>query len=179
MSLTNTKKQIVLFSIIGTACLLFLVSSGTCSNSKTCKITVPHKGKSTLIVEDAKNRRMSTFVTTNSVFSVPEGDYQLVSYSAIAKDKNGIEWEAQCYFDNRRIKAKPDDTIRLEVGPPFEASVQVAKKGSNKVEMNFVLTGKGGDRYIISRRDGKSEPPGFQVLDESGKAVWNGSFKYG
>jgi hypothetical protein len=129
---------------------------------------------------DLKDGQMYKYETkSNTFFPIPAKNYRLISYTAIAKDKNGIEWSAKCYFNNRQIKIKPNETVHLEAGAPFVTSIKVTKVGSDQAKMALMVIGKGGDNYTIQRLDGKSRLSRFKVMDKSGKLLWQGSFKYG
>ena len=45
--------------------------------------------------------------------------------------------------------------------------------------MSLRMTAADGVNCTVMRADGKGDPPGFKVLDESGKVLMSGKFAYG
>ncbi len=142
---------------------------------KMGKITVQYSGESSLNVRDVKTRNVLVLSTKNGVFQAPVGTYELLSYFG----KSGA-WYFYCSSPlggGKRITTKPNGNQKLNLGPPFTASVDVRPLNNNQVSMDFNLKSQNGDVYIMRKDAG--DPPGFQVLDSNKKVIWSGSFRYG
>jgi hypothetical protein len=74
-----------------------------------------------------------------------------------------------------------EETSLLEIGPPVVLTTTVSSVG-RKASIELVLTGRGGERYRADvLRNGKriDPPPKLKILDQNGKVLESGSFKYG
>jgi hypothetical protein len=140
-------------------------------------ITLPYKGESSLVgIMQGSPTRMR-LVVREGVAQAPVGAYSALSYEAAARDANGRRWTARCDVGMTRESALIVGTaapVELDVGPPFTAAVTVAER-SGKVDLGFNTSGRGGYSYTIM----SSEPPRFEVVDGSGKVLWQGRFEYG
>ena len=144
-------------------------------------IVLPFKGRSTLelIGEGGKMVRLST---QDGTIAAPAGTFRPVSYEAIGKSEDGNEWAATCTLSSRSLgtlTVAEGSSQYLRVGPPFTASVSVKTKGQNEATLDLKLVGVDGNQYTIMRRDGRGEPPAFQVIALSGETLWQGKFEYG
>jgi hypothetical protein len=53
-------------------------------------------------------------------------------------------------------------------------------KAGDTVHLSLAISGQGGEIYSNIQKDRQRPPvPTFKVVDEKGKSVANGSFKYG
>jgi hypothetical protein len=150
----------------------------------TGKIVVPHQGDCSLEVyatDGASARKRLQLSGKDGVLVAPVGTYVLGSCDLTARDAANREWSASCYpgSSSGRISVTANAPVNLDVGPPFTASVKVHSQGKSQVGMDYQLTGRGGHSYTIEKNSGADDPPGFQVLDSSGKEVWHGTFAYG
>jgi hypothetical protein len=78
-----------------------------------------------------------------------------------------------------RVYIVSNKTRRVNLGQPFVASISV-KERSNKAYLDFKLTPSNGNYNCqISKEKGRTNPPGFKMIDSKGNVVWSGSFSYG
>jgi hypothetical protein len=86
-----------------------------------------------------------------------------------------VTWQASGYLRGREpLVVRKGQTQVLKIGPPFTAKIDVSSPGGDVVALDLKLTGVDGTRYTLRPR-----PPAFQVLNEAGVVVWQGSFQYG
>jgi hypothetical protein len=144
-------------------------------------IVVPNPGE--LIVRDKKLDRRLCLQINRGIARAPVGRYDVVSWTeAVAPyaPAGSEDWTASCEFDagpSSELVVTAEGTQRLEVGPPFTVSVDVAPQAGGRVTLILKVMGLGGHSYsIVSRR---RPPPRFEVLDGSRKVVWHGNFEYG
>ena len=150
------------------------------------KIELSYTGESklTLMSVDHPKRmalleRMELLVT-NGIAMAPIGNYMMAMCEFTAKDQNNQIWTASCYLPSsgsNKISIQANTPYKLQVGPPFTASVSAEPGDDGKVTMNLMLAGAGNTSYGI--RGPGTWAPGFQVLDKTGNVVWQGKFAYG
>lgn len=147
---------------------------------QTGKISLRHRGRSVLTAIDKTDRKFTEFSTSNGILLLPVGSYEILECKAIVTDKQKVDWSASMSPDDMlKIKITANETQQLDFGPPFVASIKVTTHGK-KADMDLRLTTvQGNGNYIISKTNGKTNPPGFKVINSSGKVVWSGSFAYG
>jgi hypothetical protein len=141
-------------------------------------IVVSHKGQGSLLLRERKADKQIRVAIDNGVAQAPAGEYEVVTYDAVAKDERGVKWTASCYYSKREpLSVAASSSQQLDAGPPFTAAVAVKERAKGKVSIDLGIAGRGGRQYSIMRQDGTA--PGFEVLDKSGKVLWQGSFEYG
>ncbi len=77
-----------------------------------------------------------------------------------------------------RLNAIGDTPVRLDVGPPLTASVSAEEMDDDQVSLGLTIVGRSGAEHTISC-DGRDNPPGFEMVDATGKVVLTGDFEYG
>lgn len=147
---------------------------------RTGKISLKYRGESSLLVRAKKDNKVMLLSTKNGIVTAPVGSYSIISYQAKATDKNKAAWVASASLSKPiAVEITANQTRQIDLGPPLVASVSVSDNGK-RAYMNFKLTNaQGNHNYTITKTTGKTDPPGFRVLDSSGKSVWSGSFSYG
>jgi len=120
--------------------------------------------------------------TSNGVYSLPAGHYSAYCFKTQIKVEDN-NWEMNCQYNTGQLKyfeIKPDQTTRLEFGPPLTAKVEVLKQ-AREISLNLKLFGSGGEMYRPNiQRNGKVvDEPSFSILDENGAVLETGRFKYG
>ena len=78
------------------------------------------------------------------------------------------------------ISVKNNDTIVLQLGPPFQIKPKVQKTGS-RVSIDFDIIGKAGEHYrnVITRTNQRIPAPKVKIIDEAGNILASGKFEYG
>lgn len=146
---------------------------------KMGKISIAYKGQFILVAKNKKSSKTWQFSASKGVIQAPVGAYDLISYEAIAKDKQKAQWSAFSTSLNRSVTVKADAVQNLKIGPPYTASIAVTPNGRSEITLDFKLVGSGNEPSTILKNTGTGNPPGFKVIDSSGKVLWQGSFKYG
>ncbi len=145
---------------------------------QTGTMVLAHKGQSVFEAYLRGGNKILRFSTPDGVLKAPVGSYDVRQYQAIAKDSKGREWIAACYPD-AKVSVKAGASTKLDLGPPFTASITVKTSGKDRVSMDLKLAGTNGGQYTIRQKGGKDEPPSFVALDKAGQVVWQGRFAYG
>jgi len=116
-------------------------------------------------------------------YTIPPGKYQLMALLLKGTDEEGHKWELQSSrgfsaFDNFEIVT--GEKSRMEAGPPLTVATDVRKSG-NSVRLSVSVKGRMGEEYPAgaTKNDGRQSAPDFKILDESGKTLVTGSFRYG
>ena len=120
--------------------------------------------------------------TSNGAYSLPAGHYSAYCFKARVKVEDN-DWEMNSWYNTGQLKyfeIKPDQTTRLEFGPPLTAKVEVLKQ-AREVSLDLKLYGSGGEMYRPNiQRNGKVvKEPSFSIVDENGTVLETGRFKYG
>ncbi len=120
--------------------------------------------------------------TSNGAYSLPAGHYSAYCFKARVKVEDN-DWEMSSWYNTGQLKyfeIKPDQTTRLEFGPPLTAKVEVLKQ-AREVSLDLKLYGSGGEMYRPNiQRNGKVvKEPSFSIVDENGTVLETGRFKYG
>jgi len=139
------------------------------------KIVLPYRGQSSLYVQQGDE--ILILNAKQGVFQAPAGVLDVVGTEMVATDAHKVRWTASGRM-NHRLTVRRGATVRLDVGPPFTASIDVSGR-RDVVSMDFKLVGRGGDSYTVLKSQDSSTPPGFKVLGKSRRTLWRGSFKYG
>jgi len=116
-------------------------------------------------------------------WQLPAGKYAAIFMELHKRDSSGNEWNfnssrKKCKLDDFEIR--PGETTSFEIGPPFQIKT-TAEQSSNTMSICFDLEGQAGELYSpgARRNDRRISEPGFKIIDESGKALESGRFKYG
>ena len=131
----------------------------------------------TLLAVTAGNAKLVKAPIRDGRAALPAGPYQSLSQTVEERDAQGGQWTAMTSYGWDGNPA-PGSTTNVPGGPPFTAVVKVdGPKGAERFSM--LLSGSNDAPLKFSRNDGPADPPGFEVLDESGKRVFTASFEYG
>ncbi len=149
----------------------------------TLRVSCGLAGELELKASNKKKDETRTFTSTNSVFAVPAGQYQLWYYRCTLKAGDGKEWLAITGLESR-----DDDVFALaagqvkevQAGPPFKAKVVVTTQPNRAVALDLKLADAANDTYRIQQaKVAQPAAPGFVVKDKNGKEVLTGVFAYG
>jgi len=92
-------------------------------------------------------------------------------------DENGDKWVLDLAKGQSLSGIKSSDK---KPGPPLLIRTDVQMSGRN-ASIGLVIEGQAGEKYAGgARKNGRwLPPPRFKILDEAGKTLTNGVFKYG
>ena len=149
------------------------------------KVSCRGPGELELMLADTGGTR--PYVSNGSVFTVHPGSYQLWYFNVLRTDKYGGQWVARSGLESRDDEVftlRAGEVKRVSAGPPFRASVAVAKAGARQVLLHFKLLGAGGDEYRVTRKkegdaEGEMAIHRFTITDGTGREVAADSFEYG
>jgi len=149
-------------------------------HGQTGTVTLPYQGESSLIVRAKPAGAKLGLRVRDGVAQAPVGRYELQTYSMSMKDKAGVAWTASHFpSTSQELEVTTASPVRLNLGPPFTARVDVSAGPGGKTMLQLGISGRAGGAYTIMSGQGRAAPPRFEVLDGSGQVVWQGSFEYG
>jgi hypothetical protein len=92
-------------------------------------------------------------------------------------DENGDKWVLDLAKGQTTSSIKNSDA---KPGPPLIVKTDVQTSG-REVSIGLVVEGRAGEKYIGGvKKNGRLQlPPSFQIVDEAGKTLLSGAFKYG
>lgn len=145
------------------------------------KIIVPYPDSRLLTSAESRSRIYTWLRAKDGVALAPVGTLRVLAYMATVVDKNGGKWNVQCSPASaaRTIQVREGAEQKLDIGPPYEASIVVTEREKDKVSLDLKITGRGIDRFTFVPQKRASKLPGFKVFDYSGHLLWQGSFRYG
>lgn len=160
---------------------------------KTATIVIPHNGPGAIMLTIKESSsvlgqsRALNLNSTNGQFIAPAGRIEYVSMVEMrATDPAGTKWTARTWLGSHdegsnATELKEGQTLNLDVGPPFKAIIKPGTRPNGEVSMNLNITGLGEHSYTITADSPAvtSGSPSFQVLDESGKVLWEQNLEYG
>ena len=112
------------------------------------------------------------------IFSSPASSRQQLGLSSLSTtDENGDKWvldlvKGQSLAGLKDSSAKP--------GPPLLVKTDVQISGRD-VSIGLIVEGQAGEKYAGGvQKNGQWQPaPDFNIVDEAGKVLTSGRFKYG
>ena len=112
------------------------------------------------------------------IFSSPASSRQQLGLSSLSTtDENGDKWvldlaKGQSLAGLKDSSAKP--------GPPLLIKTDVQISGRD-VSIGLIVEGQAGEKYAGGvQKNGQWQPaPAFNIVDEAGKVLTSGRFKYG
>ncbi len=112
-----------------------------------------------------------------SIFSVPAYRQQFGLSPMTTTDENGDKWDLDM-VKGQSISSLKDSSAKA--GPPLLVKTDVQIKG-REVSIGLVVEGQAGEKYVGGiRKNGQSLPaPAFNIVNEAGKVLTSGRFKYG
>ena len=112
------------------------------------------------------------------IFSSPASSRQEIGLTSLSvTDDNGDKWvldlaKGQSLAGLKDSSAKP--------GPPLLIKTDVQISGSD-VSIGLIVEGQAGEKYAggVQKNGQWQQPPAFSIVDEAGKTLTSGRFKYG
>jgi hypothetical protein len=131
------------------------------------------------LVSDSGVQRLSG---QRGAWSLPAGFYHAVQMGLEQTDEEGRLWEVTCSDTGELIlfNVRPDETLRLEAGPPVAVKRQVRFRDGT-CSIGITAHGRAGEEYSAQvTRDGEpSPPPKVRIRSREGKVLSVGRFRYG
>ncbi|MCX7011889.1 MAG: hypothetical protein NTW86_04875 [Candidatus Sumerlaeota bacterium] len=109
--------------------------------------------------------------------SLPAGEYMMFYVDAEQRDAQGTLWTAKTAF-SKDIDLAPGAVTSLPGGPPFAASAK-ADGPAGREKISLALVDAGNHPVSFYKAGSRVDPPKFEIVDASGKAVFASSFSYG
>jgi pilus assembly protein CpaB len=136
----------------------------------------------TAVVPIRQNQRWEVTVIrgrkVQRIHSEPDSSRQLLGLSSLsATDENRDKWILDL------VKRQPLSSLEgsgAKPGPPLLVKTDVQISGRN-ISINLIVEGQAGEKYAVGiRKNRQRQPaPGFNIVDEAGKVLTSGKFKYG
>lgn len=134
------------------------------------------------MVVRGQNSQEQTYQAKDSKFVIPAGSYDLVYYTIVARHTDNSRWSADGHVEmgsKVRMVVRPEVEKQMNIGKAFTAYVDVNQDGNDNVLLDLRIVDGTGIRYTIMKESEGAAQPGFEVLDSTGKKVWEGAFQYG
>ena len=112
------------------------------------------------------------------IFSSPASSRQEIGLSSLSKtDDNGDKWVLDL-AKGQSIAGLKDSSAKT--GPPLLVKTDVQISGSD-VSIGLIIEGQAGEKYAggVQKNGQWQQPPAFSIVDEAGKVLTSGRFKYG
>ena len=112
------------------------------------------------------------------IFSSPASSRQQLGLSSLSTtDANGDKWLLELAKGQTRASLKENSA---ETGPPLLVKTDVQIKGRD-VSIGLVVEGQAGEKYVggVQKNGQWQLPPAFNIINEAGKTLASGRFKYG
>jgi hypothetical protein len=128
-------------------------------------------------------------VQAGQEIQVPVGTYQVYNHSTSISDSSGNwRYNASGTTAGKKFQVTGGNAVAVGFGAPLVINVEMdsryrrggrAKAGST-VDLSLTISGQGGETYTSIMRDNGNPPaPTFKAIDEDGKEVAQGTFRYG
>lgn len=112
------------------------------------------------------------------IFSSPASSRQELGLSSLSTtDENGDKWILDL------VKGQSPSSLKdssAKTGPPLLVKTDVQISGRN-VSLGLIVEGQAGEKYAGGvQKNGQWQPaPAFNIVNEAGKVLNSGRFKYG
>lgn len=111
-------------------------------------------------------------------FSSPASSRQELGLSSLSTtDENGNKWVLELAKGQSPSALKNSSK---KSGPPLLVKTDVQIKGRD-VSIGLVVEGQAGEKYVggVQKNGRWQPPPEFNIINEAGKTLTSGRFKYG
>jgi hypothetical protein len=138
----------------------------------------PSEKKKIIIIASAVFAIILIGALVHGIFSSPASSRQQLGLSSLSTtDENGNEWVLEL-AKGQSISSLKDSTAKT--GPPLLVKTDVQIKGRD-VSIGLVVEGRAGEKYVggVQKNGQWQPPPAFNIVNEAGKTLASGRFKYG
>ena len=138
----------------------------------------PSKKKKIIVIASVVFAIILIGALVHGIFSSPATSrQQLGLFSLSVTDENGDKWILDL-TKGQSISSLKDSAEKT--GPPLLVKTDVQIKGRD-VSIGLVVEGQAGEKYVGGvQKNGQWQPaPAFAIVNEAGKTLASGRFKYG
>jgi hypothetical protein len=101
----------------------------------------------------------------------------------LSMGQDGHTWQIESrgpWADLSKLKVGNEEAVKIRLGPPFLIKSQVHKQGS-VVSIGYAIIGRAGEQYqnLITKDSRVVTGAKIKIIDEAGKILESGKFKYG
>jgi hypothetical protein len=117
-------------------------------------------------------------VLLRGIFSSPASSRQQLGLSPLSlTDENGVKWVLDL-AKGQSLSGLRDSSAKT--GPPLLIKTDVQISGRD-VSIGLIVEGQAGEKYAGGvQKNGQWQPaPAFDIVNEAGKVLTSGRFKYG
>ena len=136
------------------------------------------KKKTVVIVAGALVAVVVIGALLRGIFSSPASSRQEIGLTSLSKtDENGDKWILDL-AKGQSLSGLKDRNAKT--GPPLLIKTDVKINGSN-VSIGLIVEGQAGEKYVggIQKNGQWQQPPAFNIVNQAGKVLASGRFKYG
>ena len=163
----------------------------------TVDIQEPDLKIGTLDVADQSSSGTLLLASSNGILrvqagqeiQVPADTYRIYSHSTSVWHSSGNwDYTARGTRASKKFKAMEGNSVAVEFGAPIVINIKTDNRYGNvsrvkaggTVNLSVTMSGQGGEIYTSITKDKRRAPaPTFKAVNESGKTVAQGTFKYG
>jgi len=112
------------------------------------------------------------------IFSSPASSRQQLGLTSLSTtDENGDKWVLDL-AKGQSLAGLKDSSAKT--GPPLLIKTDVQISGSD-VSIGLIVEGQAGEKYAggVQKNNQWQQAPAFNIVDEAGKTLTSGRFKYG
>lgn len=142
------------------------------------RIVVPCDGEVELFLSGDGDEQLRLKVGDQSA-QAPAKRLRLESYTISATADDGSRWKLYSHFYGREqsITVEPNADVKLKIGPPFRAKLDV-DLSNNRANIGLSVSDTAGGDCSLFRMDSDA-PVGFVALTRSGDKLWEGKLESG
>ena len=134
----------------------------------------------TVLLSDAAHQYL---VGVSQQWQLPTGKYTARFLELSRTDSTGSRWTIKGYGETGKLnnfEIRPGEALSLKIGPPLLVKTTAERKDDD-ILIGVDLQGQSGEQYGAQiMRNGRPLPaPKFKIVNESGRELTVGEFKYG
>jgi hypothetical protein len=138
----------------------------------------PSQKKKIIVIASAIFAIVLIGALVHGIFSSPASSRQQLGLSSLSTtDENGDKWVLDL-AKGQSLSSLKDSSGKS--GPPLSVRTDVQIKGRD-VSIGLVVEGQAGEKYVggVQKNGRWQPPPAFNIVNEAGKTLTSGRFKYG
>ncbi|HOK77316.1 MAG TPA: hypothetical protein PLW35_06290 [Verrucomicrobiota bacterium] len=120
---------------------------------------------------------------SNGSFTLPAGNYQILSWTIERKDNKGATWQlvGDDFGANGRFALGVDQSVRFDIGEPVLSILEVteAKSAKDPISVGLKLQGRLGESVTVLRNKQRPQPPKLVLASVDGTYRKVSSFQFG
>jgi hypothetical protein len=138
----------------------------------------PSKKKKIIVIASAIFAIILFGVLVHGIISSPASSRQQLGLSSLSvTDEKGDKWVLDL-AKGQSVSSLKDSAAKT--GPPLLVKTDVQIKGRD-VSIGLIVEGQAGEKYVggVQKNGQWQPPPAFAIVNEAGKTLTSGRFKYG